>query len=70
MTGKQHHSSDQRSMVIPTLSLDRQQLELPPTKSAATHKSWHTVESTSMPAFLDAYLSPHSSDNFCSSPIY
>ena len=30
MIGKQHHSSDQRSMVIPTLSLDRQQLELPP----------------------------------------
>ena len=29
MTGKQHHSSNQRNMVIPTLFLDRQQLKLP-----------------------------------------
>ncbi len=29
MIGKQHHSSNQRNMVIPTLFLDRQQLKLP-----------------------------------------
>ena len=29
MTGKEHHSSNQRNMMIPTLFLDRQQLKLP-----------------------------------------